>query len=64
MSMATQLVFGFVVVTALICATVLSLHNSTWMGAAMIVLALVGLLVAGGAEVGQPKKSEGDKSRE
>jgi hypothetical protein len=58
--MVTQLVFAVVVVTALICATVLSLHSSTWMGAAMMVVALVGLLLAGGVEIGQKKKSEDD----
>jgi hypothetical protein len=56
--MVTQLVFAAVVVTALICATVLSLNSSAWMGAAMIVAALVGLLLAGGVEIGQKKKSD------
>ena len=58
--MVTQLGFAAVVVTALICATVLSLHNSTWMGAAMLVVAVAGLLMAGTIEVGQKKKSDAD----
>ena len=57
--MVTQLGLAAVVVTALICATVLSLHNSTWMGAAMLAVALAGLLMAGTIEVGK-KKSDAD----
>jgi hypothetical protein len=61
--MGTQLVLAAEVVTALICATVLSLHGSRWMGAAMVVLALIGLLMSGGADAGQKKPaSDGGKA--
>jgi drug/metabolite transporter (DMT)-like permease len=61
--MATQVVFAAVVVTALICSTVLTMSAHSWMGTAMLLIALVGVLLIGGSESGHRTKADDGTSR-
>ena len=57
--MALPLALAAVAIAALVCATVLTMAGHSWMGATMVVVALIGLLEAGGLETDPQKKVRG-----
>jgi hypothetical protein len=51
MLVVTQLVFGAVIMTALICGTILALQGVLWVAVAMLGFSVIGLFLIGGMDV-------------
>ena len=58
MPVSLQIVFALIIMTALICGTVLALQAHTGMAVVMVVFALAALFVIGGIEMGTKRRTE------